>query len=771
MAAKVTTKKKQEIKTATKGEKPSTSSEKAASSAASVKPKKAKETLSLIEPKKKPEKSAGSSSKGKSILPPISKIKAAVAAEKKEKEAASALAKKLKDEKVAKKEETEVLDLITKKKPVRRKKEEEAPSSPDETKSEAAEETSSDQTGASLQNASAEISASKDSEEEAQDVAAEGEESESKIIHIKPPIIIKDLATQMGLRPFEVIRDLMEMSIFAAINQTIEPDIAAKICENHGFVFEKEKREKGAGVHKVEPVIAPPPPPEIEVPEAQLPVRPPIITFMGHVDHGKTSLMDAIRKSRVAVGEAGGITQHLGAYSVQHNGQWITFIDTPGHAAFTAMRARGANVTDIVVLVVAADDGLMPQTLEAISHAKAAGVAIIVAINKVDLATANVDRVKSQLQEQGLVAEDWGGETIVCSVSATKGTGVSELLEMMLLQAEMMELRSSADVDPRCTVIEAQVESGRGHTATVIVRMGTLRTGQAFICGDYWGKVKMMYDDRGKQVKTATPGMPVKVLGFSGSVLAADELLVMESEKAARVLSEERLLTKRTKKLSTPARPTLENLFENMAEGQKKALHIVLKADTQGTLEALVGSLREIPTKKIDLDIIHSGVGAISESDALLASASNAIVVGFNVKVENSANAVAKHEGVQVKLYSIIYELLDQIEEAMAGLLDPETREAILGHAEVKQVFALSKGTVAGCVVVDGRISRTARARVIRRKQVVYDGGITTLRRFKDDVKEVRNGLECGIKLGDYNEYEPGDTIECYQLEKFPQKL
>jgi translation initiation factor IF-2 len=491
---------------------------------------------------------------------------------------------------------------------------------------------------------------------------------------------------------------------------------------------------------------------------------------MGHVDHGKTTLMDAIRKTRVAAGEAGGITQHIGAYSVDHNGATLTFIDTPGHAAFTAMRARGANVTDIVVLVVAADDGLMPQTIEAINHAKAAPrVKIMVAINKIDLPSANIDRVKKQLQERGLSPEDWGGETIVCPVSAPKGTGIDHLLEMIALQAEVMELKASRTATPRGTVIEAQVEAGRGPTATVIVQMGTLRIGDPFICGDYSGKVKSLLDDRGKPVNEAAPSMPVKVLGFIGLPNAGDELLVMDSERSAKTLSEERLLAKRTDKLTVPKRATLESLLE--AAGGKKVLRIVLKGDAQGSLEALVGALKQIESKKIDLEIIHSAVGPISESDILLASASNAVVVGFNVKVENMAVSAAKSEGVQVKLYSIIYELLDQIKEAMAGLLDPEHRETVIGHAEVKQVFQLSKGIVAGCLVTDGRIARVARARVLRRRQPVYDGGLSTLRRFQDDVKEVRSGLECGIKLGDFSEYQVGDVIECYQLEAIAQKL
>ncbi len=591
-----------------------------------------------------------------------------------------------------------------------------------------------------------------------------------KIIHIKPPIIVKDLAQQLSLKNFQLIKELMDdYNIFANPNLTVEPEVATKICEKHGFVFEMERREKGGGVHKVEQVVVAPPPPVIEKVE-ELKLRAPIITFMGHVDHGKTSLMDAIRKTRVAAGEAGGITQHVGAYSVMHNGMPITFIDTPGHAAFTAMRARGANVTDIVVLVVAADDGLMPQTIEAINHAKAAPhVKIMVAINKIDLPSANIDRVKQQLQERELAPEDWGGDTIVCEVSATKGTGIDHLLEMMTLQAEVMELKASPVATPRGTVIEAQVEPGRGPTAMVIVQMGTLKIGDPFICGHYGGKVKSLMNDLGKPIREAGPSTPVKVLGFTGLPDAGDEFLVMESERSAKTLSEERLLTKRTEKLSMPQRATLESLLE-AADG-KKHLRIILKCDAQGSLEALTGALNQIESKKIDLEIIHSGVGPISESDILLASASNAVVVGFNIKVESQAVTAAKREGVQVKLYSIIYELIDQIKEAMAGLLDPEHRESVIGHAEVKQVFQLSRGIVAGCLVTDGRIARTARARVLRRRQPVYDGGLSTLRRFQDDVKEVRSGLECGIKLGDFTEYQVGDIIECYQLEAVAQKL
>ncbi len=600
--------------------------------------------------------------------------------------------------------------------------------------------------------------------------AEESAEPEKKVLHLKPPIIVKELAEQLGLKPFQIIKDLMALNIFANINQTLEPDIVSKVCDQHGFFFERERKDTSKGHHKVEVKVEVPKEPE--KPKAdELMTRAPIITFMGHVDHGKTSLLDAIRKARVAAGEAGGITQHIGAYSVERNGQKITFLDTPGHAAFTAMRARGATVTDIVVLVVAADDGLMPQTLEAISHAKAAKVQIMVAINKIDLPSANIDRVKTQLQERGLAPEDWGGDIICLPVSATKGSGIGELLDMMTLQSEMLELKASPAVDARCSVIEAQVEQGRGPTATVIVRMGTLRVGDPFICGNHWGKVKQLISDLGKPVKEAGPAMPVKILGFSGLPNAGDELVVMDSEKSARMLGEERLAAVRTDKLAAPKRATLENLFSDLAADQKPVLQIIVKTDVQGSLEAIIQSLRDIPQKKITLDIIHGAVGPLTDSDVLLASASNAIIIGFNTKTENSASLAAKREGIQIKLYSIIYELIDQVRDAMSGMLEPELREAIIGHAEVRQVFDLTKGKVAGCMVIDGRIARTARARLLRRRQPIYDGGLATLRRFTDDVKEVRAGLECGIKLGDYSEYQPEDVIECYTLEKIPQQL
>ena len=562
------------------------------------------------------------------------------------------------------------------------------------------------------------------------------------------------------------------MNIFPSPNQVLEQEVVSALCKKHGFVLEVERRERGAGVHKQEVVVKAPVAPVIVNPEEELKPRAPIIVFMGHVDHGKTSLMDAIRKTRVAKGEAGGITQHIGAYSVTHNGHQITFLDTPGHAAFTAMRARGAHVTDIAVIVIAADDGIMPQTLEAINHAKAAKVSIMVAINKIDVPGANVDRVKQQLQGQGLAPDDWGGDTTVCQVSATKGTGIDNLLELMTLQAELLDLKASPTAPPRGTVIEAQLEAGRGPTATVIVQMGTLKTGDAFICGDFSGKVKALFDDLGKSVKQAGPSMPVKVVGFSGLPEAGDDLLVMANEKDAKTLGEERQAASRKEKLVAPQRATLESLFDRSNnDGSHKTLRLIVKADVQGSLEAITTSIDQVDSKKVDVDFVHTAIGPITESDVLLASASNAVIIGFNTKVENVSLNAAKRENVQIKLYSIIYELIDQVKEAMAGLLDPELRETVIGHAEVKQLFELTRGNVAGCLVTDGRIARTARARVLRRKQAVYDGGLATLRRFTEDVKEVRNGLECGIKLGDYSDYRVEDIIECYTLEKIAQKL
>ncbi|MBB5031941.1 translation initiation factor IF-2 [Prosthecobacter vanneervenii] len=593
-----------------------------------------------------------------------------------------------------------------------------------------------------------------------------------KIIHLKPPIIVKDLADKMGLKPFKIISDLIAFKVFASADKAVDIEIAEKICEKHGFKLEREKREKGAGVHKVEEVIVEPVAQVVEeVEQEKLQLRAPIITFMGHVDHGKTSLLDALRKTHVTAGEAGGITQHIGAYCIFHDGRPITFIDTPGHAAFSAMRARGANVTDIVVLVVAADDGIMPQTKEALSHAKAAGVQLMVAINKCDLPTANVMRVKSQLQDIGLAPVDWGGEIECMEVSAKTGLGLDNLLDTMSLQAEVLELKADPKASPRATVIESSMVAGKGPVATVIIGQGTLKVGQPFICGPYWGKVKALINDRGETIKEVLPGMPCEVIGFSDMPHVGDEVVVMNNERDVKKLSEERLEEIRQKKLSVPRRSTLEHLFASIEDSNKKALKIVLKCDVQGSVEAVAKCLTDIPSDKCNLDILHKEVGAINESDVLLASASDAIILGFNVKVENKALTVSKRETVQIKLYSIIYELIDQVKEAMAGLLDPITREKVIGHARVKQVFKVNKGFVGGSVVTDGVMNRKQRARVLRDGQAVYDGGFETLRRFQDEVNEVRNGLECGIKLSGFSDYEENDVIECYELEKIAQTL
>ena len=599
----------------------------------------------------------------------------------------------------------------------------------------------------------------------------DSEGPEGNVISIKPPIIVNELAERLGLRPFQIMADLIQLQVFVAPTAAIDAEIAAKVCEKHGFVFEREKREKGAGVHKEEEVISEPPAPEAE-PEDKLRLRAPIITFMGHVDHGKTSLLDFIRKSRVAAGEAGGITQHIGSYQVVHDGKPITFIDTPGHAIFTEMRARGADVTDIVVLVVAADDGVMPQTLEAISHAKAAGKTIIVAINKCDLPGANPLRAKTQLAERGLQTTDFGGDTEFVEVSAVTGQGMDQLLELMALQAEVLELRANPSGTGRAAVIEARFQPGRGPAATVIVHSGTLKAGTPFICGPYCGKIRLLINDRGEPVKAAGPATPVEVLGFEELPNVGDELVEMENERAARRLAEERQKELRAERLQTPSRARLDNLLSQVAEGGGKArLNLVLKGDVQGSVEAIRTAVSGIKSDKVAASFIHTAAGPINESDILLADSAEAVVLGFNVKVEPNAVRLAKSSGVQVKLYSIVYELIDQVREAMLGLLEPETRETVIGHAEVMQVFRLVRGRAAGCMVRDGKVNRSAHARVLRDGQPVFDGKMSTLRRFQDEVEEVKQGLECGIRLGEFNEYEAGDVIECYLLDKIAQSL
>ncbi len=607
---------------------------------------------------------------------------------------------------------------------------------------------------------------------EADQGAVEGGEKSGNVITIKPPIIVSALADLMDLKSFQLMADLIKLEVFVAPHQAIEPDIAEKLCEMHGFTFEREKREKGGGVHKEKKKIKEPKAKKIEEEDQEtLEYRAPIITFMGHVDHGKTSLLDFVRKSRVTSGEAGGITQHIGAYRVEHDGRPISFIDTPGHSIFTEMRARGADVTDIVVLVVAADDGIMPQTIEAIEHAKKAEKAVIVAINKCDMPGADPARVKTQLMEHGLQPVDFGGDIECVEVSAVTGQGMDELIELMALQAEVLELKANPRANARASVIEASIQAGKGPTATVMVQAGTLKVGVPFICGPYAGKVKTMLNDLGEQVKEAGPATPVEIIGFAELPHVGDELVQMKNERAAKKLSEERLEEKRNVRLVRPKQSRMEDLM-SMVEGDNTIqLKIILKGDVQGSVQAIENAINQIKSDKVEPRFIKSAAGAITENDILMASSSDAVVLGFNTKVESNAVRAAKREGVQVKLFSIVYELIDTVEEAMLGLLDPLTRESIIGHAEVKQVFKVRRGRAAGCVAKDGKLTRTAHARVLRGGVPVYDGKMSTLRRHQDEVEEVKQGIECGIRLGDFDEYEEGDIIECYILEKVEQTL
>ena len=595
-----------------------------------------------------------------------------------------------------------------------------------------------------------------------------------EIIVIKPPIVVRELATQLKQKPFKIIADLMELGVFANVNQAIDEIIAQQLCAKYGFRFEVEKRERGGGV-----VHAPVKKVELDVEDKleQLKPRAPVVTIMGHVDHGKTTLLDVIRKSDVAAGEAGGITQHIGAYTIsvphperKNEMAQITFLDTPGHAAFSSMRARGANVTDLVVLVVAANDGVMPQTLEALNHARAAKVPILVAVNKMDHPNANPMKVRQQLQDKGLVPDDWGGDTIFVDVSALTKQGVDKLLEMILLQAELLELKANPDRRAKGNVIESGVEPG-GPTATVLVRKGTLRVSDIILCGEFYGRVRALISEEGQRLKEAGPSVAVRVLGLNGVPDAGLEFSVVEDEKAARELAEQRANETKAEDLENRSKVTLENLFASLAAAQSKALKIVVKADTQGSVEAIVEALKKIESDKVTLEILHSDVGTITENDVALASASAAVILGFHARLDSTAAEKAKHEGVQVKLYAIIYELIDQVKEAMAGLLEPDVKESIVGSAEVRQVFELSKGVpVAGCMVSSGRIVK-GKVRVRRRKDVIYEGIAQSLRRFQDEVNEVRAGMECGIRIEGYSEIQVGDAIECYTTEKVAAKL
>jgi len=602
--------------------------------------------------------------------------------------------------------------------------------------------------------------------------AAVSEQDDDKTLIIKPPIVVRELAEMMNIKPNMLIAELMGMNIFASINQKIELKIIQALADRHGFKVEQEKKH---------PKVVVVPPPVID-PEKKvvvdkvidLELRPPVVAFMGHVDHGKTSLLDRIRNTKVAAGEDGGITQHIGAYTVKSKNGFITFLDTPGHEAFTKMRARGANLTDIVVIVIDAVDGLMPQTREAIQHAKASGVCIMVAINKIDLRAANPDRVKQQLQGEGLAPEDWGGTTICCPVSAMTGEGVDGLLDMINIQAEILELKANPHREAQGYVIEAQLETGMGPTASLLIRKGTLHVGDAIIVGPHWGKIKALIDDQGRKVKEAGPSYAVKCLGLSGVPDAGAEFVVMADDKLARGTSEQRVQENREKSLSNsqPKRASLESLLEKAATSEKKELHVIIKADVQGSLEAIAHIIDGIKSTKISIKVLLTGVGNITNNDVLLASASDAIIVGFHVSMENGVNSLAKREGIEIKLYNIIYELMDDIKAIMAGMLDPLLRETVHGQVVIKQVFDLGKkGKVAGCLVRSGKITSRSRARVMRQGGVIFEGAVSNLKRFQNDASEVREGQECGVRLDHFSNYEIGDIIELYEVEKIAQQL
>ncbi|AHF90095.1 translation initiation factor IF-2 [Opitutaceae bacterium TAV5] len=601
-------------------------------------------------------------------------------------------------------------------------------------------------------------------------------EGDIPIIHLKPPIIVRDFATALGMKPFKLISELMEMGIFASMNQTIEDAVATRVAEKHGFLLEIKHREI--------PVPVTPKDKEAEkkrrAKEAQerelanLAPRPPVVCILGHVDHGKTSLLDAIRKADVAKGEAGGITQHIGAYQIEHAGKKITFLDTPGHAAFQKMRARGAAVTDIAVLVVAADDGFMPQTDEALKHAQDAGVSLMVAVNKMDVKGANLERVKQMMQERNIAPEDWGGETITVPVSAVKGTGIPDLLDMILLQAEVLELKANPKAEASGVIIESQIDIGRGPLATVIVQRGTLKVGDSLVCGPVWAKVRALFDDQGNSIKQALPSTPVRVIGWNGAPDSGSAFRTVKNAREAENLAEEeqhRIRQTAATAASAPKDVSLDNLFQNIAATQEKVLKLIIKTDVFGSTEAVRNVLEGIKTNKVSLEIVADEVGLISKTDVLMASAAGAVIIGFNTKLENGVTPLAKHHGVRIETYGIIYELADKVRDMMADLLEPDLKEVKLGAAEIRATFPLAKGFVAGCLVTEGKITRNAAARVRRKKDVVYEGKVAMLKRFKDDANEVRAGLECGIKLDDFSGYAIGDVIEVYEVQKVRASL
>ncbi len=589
------------------------------------------------------------------------------------------------------------------------------------------------------------------------------EEEELKIIQIPEVITVRELAELLDVSPTEIIAELMKRGILATINHTIDPQVAVEIAEKFGYLAEVKTAEE-----EVEELVEA----EQEENPEELEERPPIVVVMGHVDHGKTSLLDRIRKTDVARREKGGITQHIGASQVElPSGKKITFLDTPGHEAFTTLRARGAKVADIAVLVVAADDGVMPQTIEAINHAKDAGIPIIVAVNKIDLPQANPERVLRELSEQGLIPEEWGGDTPVVRVSAKTGEGIEELLEMITLVAELEELKANPKGKTKAVIIETKLDPKRGPVATAIVQNGTLKVGDIFVAGATHGRVRAMIDDKGRRLKEAPPGTPVEILGFEELPEPGDILIVVPDERTAKQLAEQRKRQKEQEKLKGTAL-RLEEIYEKIQSGELKELKIVLKADTIGSIEALKKALEELSTDKVKVSIIHAGVGAISESDIMLAKASGAIVIGFNTRPNPAARRLLEEEKVDVRTYGVIYDAVEDVKKALEGLLEPEKVEEVIGQAEVRATFKIKKvGTVAGCYVLDGKLVRGAKARLIREGVVIYDGEIEGLKRFKEDVKEVPKGFECGVKLKDFNDIKVGDIIECYEIKFVKPKL
>jgi translation initiation factor IF-2 len=592
-----------------------------------------------------------------------------------------------------------------------------------------------------------------------------------KIIHLKPPVIVRDFAVALSLKPFKLISELNQIGGFASMNSTIDEAVAQKVAEKYGFVLDIKHRgdvtvqQQAKEKDKAKPVADE---------SKDMVARPPVVVILGHVDHGKTTLLDAIRKANVAAGEAGGITQHIGAYQIEHNGRKITFLDTPGHAAFNKMRARGASVTDIAVLVVAADDGFMPQTDEALEHARNAKVVQIVAVNKMDVKGANLDQVKAQMQQRGIVPEDWGGETITVPVSAVKGTGINDLLEMILLQADVLELKANPKAEAAGVVIESQVDVGRGPLSTVIVQKGTLRTGDAIVCGAQWAKVRAMFDDQGRPIKEALPSMPVRVIGWSGTPDSGAAFRGAKNARDAENLAEEeahRLKKAVTTVDSAQKDMSIENLFANIVATQQKVLKVIIKADVFGSGEAVRQLLEGIKSPKVSLEIVSTDVGLVTKNDVIMAAAAGATILGFSTKLENGVTPLAKHNSVRIETFDIIYELADKVREMMADLLDPDIKEIKLGAAEVRATFPLAKGFVAGCLVTEGKINRNAAARLRRGREIVHEGKVGTLKRFKDDANEVRAGLECGVKLDDFNGYQVGDVIECYDTQKVRASL